>query len=79
MFISSILVKRNFPVNAIIRRVNDKLQELCEQFNFKYISNDEVSREFLCEENDDGVDILVKNFVNNVNDLYDVFNRENLD
>ena len=27
--ISSILVKKNYRVNAVIRRVNEKLQDLC--------------------------------------------------
>ena len=42
--ISSILVKINYRVSAIIRRVNDKLQELCQLHNFTYISNDETTR-----------------------------------
>ena len=81
VLISSILVKRNYRVSAIIRRVNDKLQELCQLHNFTYISNDEITREFLCEDGvhliEDGVEILAGNFVNNIDRLYK--NIEDLD
>ena len=84
VFISSILVKRNYRVSAIIRRVNDKLQELCQQHNFTYISNDEITREFLGEDGvhllEDGVEILAGNFVNNIDRFYEnIFNIEDLD
>ena len=84
VFISSILIKRNYRVSAIIRKINDKLQELCPQYNFKYISNDDITREFLCEDGvhliEDGVEILAGNFVDNINSIFDnIFNIENLD
>ena len=55
MFISSILVKKNYRVRAVIRRVNEKLQDLCRKYGFHFISNDNIGREFLC---DDGIHFL---------------------
>ena len=59
----------------------DKLQELCQLHSFTYISNDEITREFLCEDGvrliEDGVEILAGNFVNNIDRLYK--NIEDLD
>ena len=72
VFISSKLVNKNFRVNAVIRRVNGKLQELCQKYKFHYISNDEIDKKYLCEDGihltENGMDILAVNFVNNVND-----------
>ena len=34
VFISSILVKKNYRVSAVIRRVNEKLQDLCRKYGF---------------------------------------------
>ena len=55
MFISSILVKKNYRVRVVIRRVNEKLQDLCRKYGFHFISNDNIGREFLC---DDGIPFL---------------------
>ena len=46
VFISSILVKKNYRVIAVIRRVNEKLQDLCRKYGFHFISNDNIGREF---------------------------------
>ena len=60
-----------FRVNAVIRKINDKLQTLCHEYNFHYISNNQISKELLCEDrvhlSEKGVDIFASNFVNNVN------------
>ena len=37
MFISSILVKKNSNLTAIVRRVNDMLRDLCEKNGFSFI------------------------------------------
>ena len=42
VFISSVLIKKNIRLNSVIRKINDKLQELCKKYNFNYISNDEI-------------------------------------
>ena len=68
---SSILIKGNITLNSVIRKINDELQELCKKYNFNYISNDEISRSFLCYDgvhlSDNGMDILAGNFENNIN------------
>ena len=81
VFISSILVKKNVRVSAIIRRVNEKLQDLCGKYGFHFISNDNIGRKFLRDDgihlSEDGTDIFASNFVNSVNDI--IFNLDNLD
>ena len=81
VFISSILVKKNVRVSAIIRRVNEKLQDLCGKYGFHFISNDNIGRKFLRDDgihlSEDGTDIFASNFVNSVNDI--IFNLGNLD
>ena len=42
MFISSILVKRNANLTAIVRRVNYMLRDLCEKNSFSFICNDVI-------------------------------------
>ena len=80
MFISSILVKKNVRVSSIIRRVNEKLQDLCGKYDFHFISNDNIGRKFLSDDSihlsEDGTDIFASNFVNSVNDI--IFNLDNL-
>ena len=45
--ISSILVKKNPNLNALIRRVNDLLRDLCSMNGFGYICNDAITTEYL--------------------------------
>ena len=84
MFTSSSLIKRNIRLNSIIRKINDELQELCKKYNFNYISNDDIGRSFLCDDgahlSDNGMDILVGSFVNNINSTIfkRIFNSGNL-
>ena len=67
VFISSILLKKNYRESAVIRRVNEKLQDLCRKYGFHFISNDNIAREFLCDDGihllDDGTYIFAGNFV----------------
>ena len=60
-------------MSAVIRRVNEKLQDLCRKYGFHFISNDNIGREFLCDDGihllDDGTYIFAGNFVRNVNGL----------
>ena len=71
LFIYTILIKRTIGSNSVIRKINDELQELCKIYNFNYISTDEISRSFLCDDgvhlSDNGMDILAGSFVNNTN------------
>ena len=80
-FISSVLVKKNYRVSAVIRRVNEKLQDLCRKYGFHFISNDNIDREFLCDDGihllDDGTYIFAGNFVRNINGI--ICNLDELD
>ena len=68
-------------MSAIIRRVNEKLQDLCGKYGFHFITNDIIGRKFLSDDgihlSEDGTDIFASNFVNSVNDI--IFNLDNLD
>ena len=45
--ISSVLVKKNPNLNALIRRVNDLLRDLCSMNGFGYICNDTITTGYL--------------------------------
>ena len=47
VFISSILVMKNPKLNPVIRRVNDKLRELCEINGFIFINNGMITTDHL--------------------------------
>ena len=47
VFISSILVKQNPNLTAIVRRVNDMLRDLCEKNGFSFICNDVITTNYL--------------------------------
>ena len=47
VFISSILVKQNRNLTAIVRRVNDMLRDLCEKNGFSFICNDVITTNYL--------------------------------
>ena len=78
VLISEILPKKSNILTAIIRRVNDELQELCKEYNFSFISNKRITRNFLCHDGvhltDDGTRILAGNMVNFINDFI-LYNR----
>ena len=65
--ISSILVKKNPNLNALIRRVNDLLRDLCSMNGFGYICNDAITTEYLWKDGvhlqDLGTNILSSNFI----------------
>ena len=69
--ISSILVKKNPNLNALIRRVNDLLRDLCSMNGFGYICNDAITTEYLWKDGihlqDLGTNILISNFIKFVN------------
>ena len=69
--ISSILVKKNPNLNALIRRVNDLLRDLCSMNGFGYICNDAITTEYLWKDGihlqDLGTTILSSNFIKFVN------------
>ena len=75
------MVNKNVRVSAVIRRANEKLQDLCGKYGFHFISNDNIGRKFLSDDgihlSEDGTDIFASNFVNSVNDI--IFNLHNLD
>ena len=48
MFISSMLVKKNPNLTAIMRRLNDMLRDLCEKNGFSFICNDVITMLQLC-------------------------------
>ena len=47
VFISSILVKKNPNLTAIVRRINDMLRDLCEKIGFSFICNDVITTNYL--------------------------------
>ena len=71
--ISSILVKKNPNLNALIRRVNDLLRDLCSMNGFGYICNDAITTEYLWKDGihlqDLGTNILSSNFIEFVNNF----------
>ena len=69
--ISSVLVKNNIKVTKFIRQLNDVLRYLCFVNDFYFISNDNITRDFICQDgvhlNKDGTSILAGHFVYFVN------------
>ena len=71
--ISSVLVKKNPNLNALIQRVNDLLHDLCSMNGFGYICNDAITTEYLWKDGihlqDLGTNILSSNFIEFVNNF----------
>ena len=69
--ISSVLVKKNPNLNALIQRVNDLLHDLCSMNGFGYICNDAITTEYLWKDGihlqDMGTNISSSNFIEFVN------------
>ena len=65
--ISYVLVKKNLNLNALIRRVNDLLRDLCSMNGFGYICNDAITTEYLWKDGihlqDLGTNISSSNFI----------------
>ena len=73
VFISSILVKKSPRLNALVRKVNDQLRDLCVSNGFQFISNDMISTDYLWRDGihlqDAGTDILSSNFCKILNEI----------
>ena len=71
VLISEILPKRSIILTKIIRKVNDRLEELCKINNFHLISHRDISRDLLCHDGihltDSGTDILADDIVDFIN------------
>ena len=65
--VSSILPKRNIKLSKLIRQVNDILYDLCKMNNIYFLSNSNISRNFICDDgvhlNEKGTHILASNLV----------------
>ena len=48
--ISSVFAKKNPNLNALRRRVNDSLRDLCSTNGFGYICNDAITTEYLLKD-----------------------------
>ena len=74
VIISSILPKSNIKLSKLIRQVNGRLFDLCREINIYFLSNDNISRNFICKDgvhlNQEGTHILASNFVNFVKSIY---------
>ena len=53
--ISSVLIKKNPNLNALVRRVNDLLYDLCAKNGFGFISNEMITTDYLWK---DGIHLL---------------------
>ena len=75
VLISSILVKKNPNLNAIVRRVNDMLRDLCEKNGFSFICNDAITTNYLWKDGvhlqDMGTHILSNRFLELLNNSTD--------
>ena len=75
VFISSILVKKNPNLTAIVHRVNDMLRNLCEKNGFSFIYNDVITTNYLWKDGvhlqDMGTHILSNNFLKILNNSID--------
>ena len=73
VFISSILTKKNPKLKSVIRRVNDKLRELCETNGFIFVNNDMITTDHLWRDGihlqDIGTNILSRNFYQVLNNF----------
>ena len=71
VFISSIVCRKFFKDNKFIREVNDFLKTFCTEANFIFISNDNITKDFLYNDGvhllDEGTNLLVNNFIDNLN------------
>ena len=76
VFVSSILTKRNVRLGNLIRQVNGILYDLCKMNNNYFSSNDNISRNFICDDgvhlNQKGIHILASNFVAFINNIFNV-------
>ena len=75
VFISSILVRKNPNLTAIVCRVNDMLRDLCEKNGFSFICNDVITTNYLWKDGvylqDMGKHILSNHFLKFLNNSID--------
>ena len=73
VIISSVLVKNNMKLTKFIRQLNDILRNLCSVNGFCFISNDNITKDFISQDgvhlNKDGTCILAGNFVDFINSI----------
>ena len=71
--ISSVLIKKNPNLNALVRRVNDLLYDLCARNGFGFISNEMITIDYLWKDGihllDLGTNIASSSFIEFVNKL----------
>ena len=71
--ISSDLIKKNPNLNALVRRVNDLLYDLCAQNSFRFLSNEMITTDYLWKDGihllDLGTNILSSMFIEFLNKL----------
>ena len=83
IIILSFFTKTNLNLSKLVRKRNERLNILCKDIDFHYLSSDNICRNHLVEDginlNDKGAHILAGNFVNSFNDFifeeYDNFNN----
>ena len=71
--VPSILPKRNIKLSKLIRQVNDILYDLCKMNNVYFLSNDNICKNFICDDgtlNQKGTHILASNFVIFINSIF---------
>ena len=75
VLISSILVKKNPNLTAIVRRANYMLSDLCEKNSFSFTCNDVITTKYLWKDGvhlqDMGTDILSNHFLKFLNNSID--------
>ena len=73
VFVSSILIKRNPKLTAVVRRVNDILRDMCPKNQVCFIDNDNITSKYLWTDGihlqDLGTSILSKNFYDSINSV----------
>ena len=83
MAISSIFVKESIGLSSRIRKVNDELRVLWSINKFYFISNDSITRKYLCGDGvyltEVGINILAGNIVNYLNEVVLGVNMNKLD
>ena len=71
--ISEVLPRKSIVVTAIIRKVNDRVRELCKNNKFHFISNQHITRDLLDHDGvhltDLSTEILADNIVDYINNF----------
>ena len=79
--ISEVLPKKSMAVTFVIRKVNDRVRELCKNNKFHFISHHYITRDFLYHDGvhmtDPGAKILANNIVDYINNFTDNLDMKN--